>query len=63
MTRFKVTKPKPKDSFGAPSDGLTKALVEALGQPIGSDDEMIFDEAKETSFDDSASDKSEGEFC
>lgn len=44
-----------------PSEGLNKALVEALGQPLASDDEMLFNEATVTGFDDSASDKSKKE--
>lgn len=62
-TKFKVTKLKTRDARGAPSDELSKAITEALGRPPDSDDEMPFDEAIDSAFDDdSASDKSEREF-
>lgn len=61
ITKFKVTKPRLKESFGSPSEGLNKALVDALGQSIGSDEEMQFAEANEVGFEDSASDQSENE--
>lgn len=62
ITRFKISKAKPKEPFGGLSEGLNKALAEALGHPISSDEEMSFTKANSSGFDDeSASDKSERE--
>ncbi|XP_028808403.1 uncharacterized protein LOC114762972 [Neltuma alba] len=60
--KIKNLKPKAKDDIGSPSEELTKALAEALGATIPSDEDMSFMEAAETGFeDDSASERSDQE--
>lgn len=51
LTKFKVSKPKSKDSLGSPSNELSKALSAALGNPMDSDDDAVFGEATESPFD------------
>lgn len=55
--KFKVYRPKTKDVLGSPSGKLSKALSNALGHTVDSDDDAAFAEATEAAFDnDSVSD-------
>lgn len=61
-TKFKVSKFRVKDTTGGPSGKLSKDLVEALGRPSDSDDELSFAEANELDFvDETVSELSEKE--
>lgn len=56
-TKFKVSKFKPKDTVGAPSEKLTKELADALGRPFNSDDDLSFTEATEFGYEEETTSK------